>query len=356
MMKNLTKSIQTSLIVILSLVVLQIGAFAYTVGPLDEIAITVFDNPDLTGKFKVAQDGAIIYPLLGRIAVSGKTPAEIRRMLTERLERDYLYNPIVNVTVEQFRSKYVNIIGRSGKPTLFYLDREVRLLDLLSRVEGLSLDLGNIIKGLEIKIIRQPDYSVTGSKSGADKKSIVIDLYDLLIEGDKESNVVLRDKDVIYLPQYSTIYVIGEVRKPGSYPFIEGLTVLRALADAGGTTRNASDKEIVIKRIEDGKEVEVNADPDTPVKPGDIIQIPLGAGSGNLYYVVGEVNKPGSFTYEKDLTILMAITRAGGATKKASVKNTFIKRIQNGEETRIEVKMADSFRPDDIIEVPLSFW
>jgi polysaccharide export outer membrane protein len=74
-------------------------------------------------------------------------------------------------------------------------------------------------------------------------------------------------------------------------------------------------------------------------------------------YVTGEVKRPGiAIPFESNMTVLKAITLAGGATKRASVKNTIIKRIKEGKEEIIHVQMGDIVQPDDIIEVPLSFW
>lgn len=75
-----------------------------------------------------------------------------------------------------------------------------------------------------------------------------------------------------------------------------------------------------------------------------------------LVYVVGEVKKPGAFPYKSGMTVLKAITLAEGATLKASARNTVIKRIVNNKEVKINVDMSDTLQPDDIVEVPLSFW
>jgi polysaccharide export outer membrane protein len=72
--------------------------------------------------------------------------------------------------------------------------------------------------------------------------------------------------------------------------------------------------------------------------------------------VVGEVKKPGTFPYEPPLTLLKAIAMAGGATKKAAPKNSIIKRLKNDKIEKIEAAMDSLILPDDIIEVPLSFW
>lgn len=325
----------------------------YTVGPSDELSITVYDNPDLSGSFTVSSNGVIVYPLLGQVSVSGLSVDQIEKILTQKLEKDYLHDPIVSVTIMQYRSKHVKILGASTKPAVFYLDKPMRILDLLTQAKDIPIITGNVLRGQKIRILR-PESVEPDDPKNDQVRTIHVDLYELLIEGKKEANIPLQNGDIIYLPQNKMVHVIGEVKNPGSIPYEEGLTVLMATAKAGGTTKNASAKKTRIRRIKNGREVRIEAKMSTLVQPGDIIEVPIGGGA--MVHVIGEVKKPGAYTYEEGLTVLMAITKAGGATKKASAKSTVIKRIIDGKEVEIEVNMGDPVQPEDIIEVPLSFW
>ncbi|MDE2228400.1 MAG: polysaccharide export protein [Alphaproteobacteria bacterium] len=73
---------------------------------------------------------------------------------------------------------------------------------------------------------------------------------------------------------YRPFYILGEVNKPGAYPYVSGMTVINAAALAGGFTYRAKDDNFHIKRVEGGKHVELDAGDDTPVRPGDVITIP----------------------------------------------------------------------------------
>ncbi len=73
-------------------------------------------------------------------------------------------------------------------------------------------------------------------------------------------------------------------------------------------------------------------------------------------HVIGEVKRPGSFPYEDGMTVLKALSLAGGATKRGAVKNALVRRIQDGEEVQVKVSVEDLLQPDDILEIPLSFW
>ena len=250
--------------------------FIYTVGPDDVLTIEVYDNPDLTGDYSILSDGSITFPLLGQIKVSGQGIIEIKKMITELLEKDYLYNPIVSVTVKRYRSKKVRILGSVGRPGIYYLDSPTRLFDILSKAEGISPTLGKITRGQKARIVRLSDKTYTGDKGPGNIRTINIDLYELLVEGKEESNIYLKGGDVIYMPtKIQSVHVIGEVKQPGSFPYEEGMTVLKAVTLAGGPTKKASTKGTVIKRIENGREIEIKVGMGDLLEPDDILEVPL---------------------------------------------------------------------------------
>lgn len=254
---------------------LKAESFIYTVGPDDVLAIEVYDNPDLTGEFTVSGDGNIVFPLLGQTKVSGLNVMEIQEILTHKLEKDYLYNPIVSVGIKLYRSKTVYILGNVGKPGVYYLERPTRLFDLLSKAEGLSQNLGKIKNGQRIHIIREAGrYPAGNYKTGKDT-SFYISLHQFLIEGKRELNIYVKEGDVIYIPGSQSVHVIGEVKKPGSFPYEEGMTVLKAITLAGGSNVKAADKNTVIKRIENNKEIKIKVSMGDLLKPDDIVEVPL---------------------------------------------------------------------------------
>jgi polysaccharide export outer membrane protein len=73
---------------------------------------------------------------------------------------------------------------------------------------------------------------------------------------------------------YRPFYIIGEVNKPGEYPYENGLTVLRAVALAGGYTYRANDGKVYVRRVNDSDETSMPADSKTRIFPGDIVRIP----------------------------------------------------------------------------------
>lgn len=286
---------------------------AYKVGPNDVLTIMVYDNPDLSGDFIVSAEGGIVYPLLGHVHVLGKSINDIKNMMKELLEKDYLYNPIVSASVKEHRSQKVKVMGNVGKPGIYNLEGPTRLFDILSTAEGISPQLGNVMRGQKVTIVRKingptgengkalPHYveiespqlntvirgtrqfptgtapeQVKASEQSSSKIDILtIDLYELLIEGKEDANILLKDGDVLYVSKSHMIHVIGEVKRPGSFPYEAGMTVLKAISLAGGTTNVASQKNTVVRRIEQGKEVKIKVDMADPVLLDDIIEVPL---------------------------------------------------------------------------------
>ena len=95
----------------------------YTVGPRDVVSITVWGQADLSKDFPVDQDGSISFPLVGRVKAAGLTTGRLAARLTELLEKDYLVNPQVSVTVKEYLSQKVQVLGEAGKARALLLDR-----------------------------------------------------------------------------------------------------------------------------------------------------------------------------------------------------------------------------------------
>ncbi len=236
----------------------------YLVGAGDGLRIEVFEDSSLRGDFTVTAGGSLVFPLLGEVTVSGLTASQIQKLLAELLEKDYLYDPHVSVTVTSYRSQKVQIQGMVRMPGIYYLQGPTRLFDLLSRAQGLLQAPGEIRAGQVARIVRSP--------SG---ETVNVDLHGLLVLGKDELNVALRDGDVVYVLRTEEVHVIGEVKRPGSYPYEEGMTVLKALSLAGGATKKGAVKHAVVRRIEDGKEIQIEVSMEDLLLGDDILEIPL---------------------------------------------------------------------------------
>lgn len=145
----------------------------YILGPGDQLRLTVFGEADLSGEFKVGDDGMVALPLIGSIPAKGLTPAQLERTISDKLTPDYVKNPNVNIEVMSYRP----------------------------------------------------------------------------------------------------FFIIGEVNKPGSYPYQSGMTAIEAVALAGGFTYRAKTGEVLIKRTAGGGSQETLVSIESAVMPGDVIKI-----------------------------------------------------------------------------------
>ena len=155
----------------------------------------------------------------------------------------------------------------------------------------------------------------------------------------------------VSIARHRNIYVSGEVRAPGAFPYEEGLTVQKAITMAGGFTERASKTDLRVERHHDRDVELVDVGVTAAVLPDDVIVV----ATAQRFYVNGEVKKPGDYGYERGLTLHMAITMAGGFTEKASKKPKVL-RIVNGAEQSLELSLDAPILPEDIIVVTQRFF
>lgn len=216
-----------------------LGGTDYIVGRQDLLKISVFDLPELDQTVRVADDGSITLPLLGRLFVAGVTKRNLEEMLEELLEEKYVRDPQVTVFVQEYESKKVAVTGAVKKPGTYEMLGSRTLFEMISMAGGLDADLGK-----QIFIFRR------GSDGAADR--IEVDLDRLIYQADPTLNHTIHAGDVIYVPTVKKmrIFVTGAVRAPNMYevPEDQPVTVLRAITLAGGVTDRAGQKRVQVVR------------------------------------------------------------------------------------------------------------
>lgn len=240
----------------------------YTIGPGDTLHVNVFGHPDLNQTIEVNEEGTIVYPLIGQLAVTGLSVSDVSRRITKKLGAGYIINPQVTVVVEEFRSRKASILGKVNNPGLYELKGRTTLLELISTSGGLAVDAGQYAFVTRIES--------DGSDAIDGRKGIMrIDLKKLVEAGDTAQNILVQDGDSIFISKMEKLYVTGEVKSTGAYPYEEGMTVIMALTNAGGLTNLASDSRIRIIRKANGEEVVLRkVKMDDPVMPEDVIVVP----------------------------------------------------------------------------------
>ncbi len=164
----------------------------YVIGPLDELRIFVWRNPELGGTVQVRPDGRITTPLITDMPAVGKTPTMLAQDIRLQLSR-YINDPIVSVIVNEFSgtfSQQVRVIGATERPASIPFRANMTLLDAMISVGG----LGEFAAGNRARLIRY-------NRANGTQQEYAIRINDLIRRGDTSANVRLQPGDVIIIPE-----------------------------------------------------------------------------------------------------------------------------------------------------------
>lgn len=249
----------------------------YEIGPEDVLEIMVWDHDDLTREVYVSREGVFSYPLIGTVQAGGLSIEQLEKEISDRLSGKYIIDPQVTVTVKEFKSKKVLVIGEVGGaegkgkgPGAYPLTGKTTLMEILTMAGGPTKNAGT-----EITVMRPRK---TGRASGAQEKSangevIKVNLRKLL-EGDISQNIFLEPNDTVYVSKAAFFYVYGEVKTPGRYNLEGSTTVLKAITTAGGATEKAAVNRTKVVREKQGRKTEISVNLTDPVEPEDIVMVP----------------------------------------------------------------------------------
>ena len=165
---------------------------AYVIGPLDQLTIFVWRNPELGGKVQVRPDGRITTPLISDLPAVGRTPAQLAQDIRGRLAT-YITDPKVSVIVDNFSGTYsqqIRVVGATEKPASLPFRANMTLLDAMIAVGGLS----QYAAGNKAKLVRY-------DRETGKQKEYSIQVGRLLKRGDSSANVRLEPGDVIIIPE-----------------------------------------------------------------------------------------------------------------------------------------------------------
>ncbi len=232
------------------------------VGPGDTLTIDILGQQGGQAQGTVDADGKVVVPLLGAVPVAGLTPAAIGRKVAEGLRsQGFMRDPQVSVEVVTVRSRVVSVLGQVERPGRYPLDSRLSVLELLAIAGGSTNTAGDTAV-----LIR-----------GNDSERRRIQLY----VGNRQSpsqaiqDTDLQPGDVVFVPQAPRFYISGAVSAAGAYPVEQGLTVMRAVALAGGLTPRASDSRIDINRTDvlTGAVTKKRVELTDSVQAGDVIVV-----------------------------------------------------------------------------------
>jgi polysaccharide biosynthesis/export protein len=164
----------------------------YIIGPLDNLSIFVWRNPELSTTVRVRPDGRITVPLIEDLGATGQTPTQLAKAIEEKL-RTYIQNPIVSVIVSDFKGPFaqqVRVVGEAAKPAAIPYQANMTLLDVMIAVGGLT----DYAAGNRARLVR---FDPQAGKQTEYKLKI----DRLLKDGDVRSNVKIEPGDVIIIPE-----------------------------------------------------------------------------------------------------------------------------------------------------------
>jgi len=254
------------------------------IGQDDLLGITVYDSPELTRTVRVDPDGAIRLPMLKKpISAAGLLPNELESTITQALkDGNVLVDPIVTVSVVEYRSRPIAVVGAVKTPLTFQATGTVTLLDAISRAGGLSENAGAEI------LVSRPQSHANSSHDAAIRR---ISVHSLISGEDPTLNLRLDGGEEVRVPEAGRVFVLGDVKKPGAFYITEDSesSVLKALSLSEGLESFPSHKAYIY-RVEAGKhgrsEIPVELkkilnrkSPDVPLMANDILYIPNATGA-----------------------------------------------------------------------------
>lgn len=321
----------------------------YVLGPGDLVRINVYGNQDLLTEARLSAAGAITFPLIGEIVLGGLSPAMSEKKIADLLQKGgFVRKAQVNLVVMQFQSQYISVLGDVYKPGKYSLDRPSTLSDVLAMAGGATPNGSD-----KITLIR--------NKEGETIKQIY-DLRDLVNKADPNSNPQLQRDDIVYV-NAREVSILGQVNRPGKYSVASGVrTVIDFLSQAGGVSPAGADSIIIITH-RNGKTEKHEIDVDQLYRQGDTsANFELADGDSiyvprtSVFYIYGEVQRPGAFRLERNMNVAQALSTGGGLTPRGTERGIKIKRTVNGKLKTLDASAGDLLKPDDIVVVSESLF
>ena len=248
----------------------------YRIGPKDQLEIKVAMTDRFNTLVRVTEDGKITINYIGEVVVENLTTSELEKKLAQILiDKGMVLNPQVQVSVKDFQSSMVSVLGAVTAPGPVQLMGRQTLMQVISKAGGITRDAGREI----IIIRRQPDGT---------SNSLHIPTEDLFMKGETKYDVPLEPSDIVnvQIDREVQIYVMGQVKTPGALKVLQSRipTVTQAIAQAGDFTERARKGHVVIRRKDpNGAEREIIVDvsailnnkaKDYALQENDIVWVP----------------------------------------------------------------------------------
>lgn len=277
----------------------------YRLGVNDQVELAVFDVAELNVTVPVRSNGTITLPLIGSIVAKGRTEVELADEITDRL-RTYVRNPQVSVAVTQYGSQLVGVIGAVRSPGSYPLKKGTNsVLELLSQAGGVNERAGAILtfvpaesagvrpgsspEEIRARLALASEFAAPSGGIASVSRGIEIPLDQVLgTSGMVPIEIPVQGGDMIIIPEAGRVMVEGEVNRVGTYELGNQMTLIGALAAAGGITYGAKIDEVEVIRelgqegrahlIVNLEELANGTSRDVRLRNGDIVRVPSDSG------------------------------------------------------------------------------
>jgi polysaccharide biosynthesis/export protein len=318
----------------------------YLLGNGDLLKITVYNNPDLSLETRVGERGIIRFPLVGEVQVEGMTTTAAEKKIAHQLETGgFLKQPQINILVTQYQSKMISVLGSVQRPGRYPLERSTSLSDLLALAGGPTAEGSDLV-------------TITSKTAKTE-----LDLNNIVGKGDSAQNLQLLGGEIVFVHSRD-VSVIGQVNRPGKYAITGGVRTLGDfLSVAGGISPSGSDT-ITVTTTRNGKPKRYEVDIDNLFRTGgsssnlelvtgDTVYVPRAP----MVYIYGEVQRPGSFRIERNMTVIQALAQGGGLTPRGTQRNIRLhRRDANGNIQKLTPALTDLVQQDDVLYVQESLF
>lgn len=234
----------------------------YRLGTGDVVRITVYQNPDLQSETRVGDGGNLSFPLLGNVKVGGLSVSAAEQLIADGLRSgSFVKQPQVTMVVVQVRAHVANVLGQVNRPGRYPLEMSsMRLTDLLSLAGGATSNASDVLV-------------LTGTRDGKPFRTEV-DLHSLFAEANRSADIEVLNGDVLWLDRTPTVYIYGEVQRPGAMRLERGMRLMQALAAGGGLTQRGTERGIRLHRKDaTGKVQIIQSSLDDALIDGDVVYV-----------------------------------------------------------------------------------
>ncbi|HEV3028314.1 MAG TPA: SLBB domain-containing protein, partial [Planctomycetota bacterium] len=247
----------------------------------DLLTISVFRQPDLLLEVRIPQDGRISFPLIGSVDAAARTQADLETVIRQKLEKDFIREASVTVTVKEYAKRRVYVVGGVAKPDGYEVapNSRITVLQVIAAAGGFT---DRAYKEY-VQIVRR--------RGPAEREVIRLSLVEvekLIAKGQAEADLELWPDDLVVIPSAIRVaYVLGAVNKPGNIdvPNDARITVSMAVSQAGSYTKFASTGRVQVLRHSPSGEVKKlsvdldavldgKLDQDLQLLPGDVVWVP----------------------------------------------------------------------------------